>query len=306
MFICEKDLSVNPTKNAPEQLSYADFSNDACWTKTCVSNKGYYQVPGVKVSPWSIYVRGFTILTVFEDLLHNVYLGIARDFAASILIELCPAYDPYMSTMDDTLRLIYADFCSWCKGNGLKQARRRFTLKLLGKDRESERVYPSIGTQVKAASMKTILAFLNYKLTNIAANTEYERIRATTAWALCDFLHICDLSDMWMTSDQADRACHAGFVFLRGYAWLADSNMRSNITLYKIRPKHHYFHHQVLEVQKSKLNPSWLHCFVSEDFVGRSARVASRCHRKTVSLRAIQRYMLCIRRQWLHKDSASD
>ena len=305
MFICEKCLAVNPTRWAPANLTYGDLSDTACWTRTQLDNKSYYEVPNTTPSPWTA-VRGFDINTVFEDLLHNVHLGIGRDLVGSVLIELAVSFQASfgLDTLDEALRMIYADFVTWSKARGLRSSRRRFTLKLLGRSETNRKTYPVVGTQVKAASMKVIIAYLAHKTQSMPANNHYERVRATCLWAIADFMHVCDTSDFWMTKAESDRAVYAGNSFLRCYQFLAAENLARREPLYKVRPKVHYFKHTVMDIRRSRMNPNFFHCFMSEDFVGRHARLASKTHRSSVSIRTLQRYMLVLRGLWAPQSKA--
>ena len=296
MFICERDMAVCPSNKAPKELTYGNFSGNALWKQTEFTNSSYYDVPGTRISPWAVHIRGFHILTMFEDIMHNLHLGILRDLEASVMVAIAVIYG--CENLDANLRLMYVDFRQWAKSHKLSYARRRFTEKLVGVTDAGG--YPCMSSFVKAATIKVILAFLADKTWNDSSSEE-ARVRSTCVWAVANFLHILDTSEFWLTSAQAHEAAHSARTFLLLYQKLAVSALESGLCLYKVRPKHHYFEHTGDDVERSHMNPAYFHCFMAEDYIGRNARLASKTHRWTVSLRTLERNMIVLRQRWKAK-----
>lgn len=273
-------------------LNYADMTPEADWRCTQFTNTTYYRVPGTTPSPWATHVRGFHILTCFEDIMHNCHIGIARDVNASVLAEINEAG----ADTDQNLRNESVKFAIFRKKHGIRVRNIRFSKKLI--TRPDDHTYPMISSFVKAAHMKIMIIYLASRLHDMNPTTEYEKLRATMMWGLATFVHILDTSPMWLSIEQANEACYAGRAFCMSYQKLAVINEDLRICLYKIRPKNHFFDHQVDDLERNRLNPNRVNCMQSEDFIGRNARLASKTHRWTVSLRTLERYMITLRMRW--------
>ena len=82
-----------------------------------------------------------------------------------------------------------------------------------------------------------------------------------------------------------------GWLFLETYAWLRTFSAQNGDQAWHIVPKHHYFAHMVLDIQRSRMNPNFHHCYLDEDMVGRVARGSRKVHRSTVAVRWFERYI---------------
>ena len=90
----------------------------------------------------------------------------------------------------------------------------------------------------------------------------------------------------------------SGMQLLRGYGFLADMALRSNKRLYSLRPKFHYFHHVLHDLESQLrakhpwcLNPNMFGC-ENEDFIGRISRISRKVSPKIASSRTIDRYLV--------------
>ena len=70
--------------------------------------------------------------------------------------------------------------------------------------------------------------------------------------------------------------------------------------LYHAVPKLHYLCHTCDDILRTHLNASKISCMISEDFIGKQARRTSKTHRMNFALRALQRYLICLRQRWKH------
>ena len=55
--------------------------------------------------------------------------------------------------------------------------------------------------------------------------------------------------------------------------------------------KHHHFKHHAKTVRVERLNPRISQLLSAEDWVGRMGRIARACHKTSVSLRTLERYL---------------
>ena len=71
-------------KGTSRHLHYTNMAEDAGYSMSKISHNLYLNMDASNLSPWR-NVRGWRLETCSWDLLHNVYLGVGRDFFASVL-----------------------------------------------------------------------------------------------------------------------------------------------------------------------------------------------------------------------------
>lgn len=72
----EQGVSATPAMN------YKNFGSSEAWSLTSIDHHGYLHLHKETLTPW-LAVEGFTMDTMMWDLLHNIFLGTARDLVAS-------------------------------------------------------------------------------------------------------------------------------------------------------------------------------------------------------------------------------
>ena len=88
----------------------------------------------------------------------------------------------------------------------------------------------------------------------------------------------------------------AGHSFLNSFQRLAALAYARHLCLYKFMPKIHYLNHVFLTIKDqweatgTAINPLSEATFMSEDFVGRTARISRRVSPRLVALKTLQRY----------------
>eukprot|EP00959_Pyramimonas_sp_CCMP1952_P171020 3573650-Pyramimonas_sp.AAC.1 len=110
-------------------------------------------------------IRGIELNTCFRDIMHVVYLGLARDLGASRAMvrllsgTLVPwvraefAVEP--NTSDEALSYLWKGLRRWCKTNKTSGSRPRFNVfSLVSMGRTARTKYPALSTKVKAMQMK--------------------------------------------------------------------------------------------------------------------------------------------------------
>lgn len=113
--LCDSCLALKG-KHCPDNLNYRNFGDDACWQHTILDHQTYLALPGEK-SPWR-FVEGWRLETICFDWLHNVYLGVARDFVASgiyLFIRQGMYNHLNLDDMDELLGHIQMDIEKTCK-----------------------------------------------------------------------------------------------------------------------------------------------------------------------------------------------
>lgn len=112
------------------------------------------------------------------------------------------------------------------------------------------------------------------------------------------------------TQDQqkAKIIVETGKHFLKCFAKLAELSLAASKPLFAFRPKLHYFHHLVIEMQSVlnagglPLNPLAHSCAMAEDFIGRASLLSRRTHAITCEKRVIQRYLAGAMAIWKKDD----
>jgi hypothetical protein len=123
-------------------------------------------------------------------------------------------------------------------------------------------------------------------------------VMATCCYCMALFWNILDKSPMFLTDEEAGRAREAGEGYLRAYVWLAGDALERRHCRWKVRPKMHSFHHTVLALRHSRLNPRFMTCWGDEDYVGKLAKISRKAHVRTLALATLRRYLAACAEQW--------
>ena len=229
--------------------------------------------------------------------MHCCMIGIAQDDIGSALVSLAEQQNEM--SVDAYLKQATVEMRIWCKEKGLTCTRRTLCLKLLGRgDPNSSRKSPVLSGKVRAAQTKIVHSFVTHLVLKRCTGTKESKLRATCLWAASNFYHILDTSDRFLTEAQAKRAYSAGSLYLLCYQKLAHLSVSRGDTLWKIRPKHHYFLHMIKSMYASRWNPRFHSCYMDEDFIGRIARLNRLTHRLRAQCRTPQRYLKYIAVRW--------
>lgn len=110
--MCDRCLA-SQGKNTPVAMHYKNFSNQKAWDLTFIDCNGYLHLDRSNLTPW-LEVPGFTMWTMSWDLLHNLWLGTARDLVASgiktLVMQGCydylelPNIEDLLSYLDSQIR----------------------------------------------------------------------------------------------------------------------------------------------------------------------------------------------------------
>lgn len=81
--LCDRCEAIQPFSSGFQAMSYKNFAKNAPYASTCKNHDSYVQ-SCKRLSPWAA-VPGFQYETVSYDLMHLVFLGIARNHVPSCL-----------------------------------------------------------------------------------------------------------------------------------------------------------------------------------------------------------------------------
>jgi hypothetical protein len=155
-------------------------------------------------------------------------------------------------------------------------------------------------SQVKASHMKVLLRWLALITSQIMLNPQsfgetlpgdYLELRASCMYHLVFMLCLFDANGLVLTANVVEQISVAGDLFLLSYQALAAHNLERQVALYRVRPKTHYLCHLIEFVQRYKLNPRFVNCFMDEDFMGRVKRIIKGCYKPKVCATGPLRYL---------------
>lgn len=101
------------------RMYYKDLSKDAAYSLSSISHEFYCVAERDILSPWHV-CEGWRIDICVFDLLHNVFLGVAKDTIASALkaLHLKGCLDEYGATESEILACITIEMRKVCKEHG--------------------------------------------------------------------------------------------------------------------------------------------------------------------------------------------
>ena len=292
-FICDQCCATQAFPKAPRVTLYTDFSAAALWRETILDAEAYVQTC---TSPWAT-ISGFRPELLHWDLMHIVYIGFARDVIGSMLGEfVLQGLLPAAPTETASLRLWWGGFRDWCKQNRIACPPGELTLSCVGWGK-AKNVYPELLTRFKACSVKILVSYLAVYAERVCTGDRHSRVRTTCAWALADYCHTLDGASLVLRPREAERARHAGELFLTCFQYLSAEALDLKVRLWRIKPKTHYFAH-VLDNLDDLPNPRHVECFTDESYLGCIKKLGQKCHAKSVSLRLLQRMILLLALRW--------
>jgi len=190
----------------------------------------------------------------------------------------------------------------WCTSNKLQVTTPPLNHLDVGLPAKASQVASSAHPEldVKAAYIKLFIMFLASELYYASTSGDEELCIANACiYHLAQFISVLSQSSMWLSEPQADLAMHHGLSFLYVYRSLAARAIKLEQRRYKLRPKLHYLHHTILELPITRQNHFFATCFLDEDFMGKVKALASKCHRTTVVVRCMQRYLMLLGVRWI-------
>ena len=280
-------------------LNGYNFSDDADWKDTIMTQDQYRRSHvGNDLSPWH-KVRGWTIFRNLMDLLHLIWLGIAKDVCGAELKMLAMTLYPGDS-LAYALRQLWHQCKIWYQDRGVPCSIPCFTPNMLAYEDGND--YPSLASAVKGSTTKMIFLWLANKVSDVYVHgldgSDLARRRAMMTWGLLDFVTTCDRGGLFLTTDEVHQAQHAGSIFLKEYQGLARDAYCAQLCLYKLRPKFHYFAHLLIWIGNSRENPRRHDLMIAEDFMGKLRNLGRRCHPRTISCTLLHRYCIFLARRW--------
>lgn len=250
------------------------------------------------------HLPGANVHRVLHDCMHSQLLGTGKVANGSALVFLCESslwnpFQPaglYEDALAHSLQLAHKDFIAWKKAMKLSVSQPRFTPARLS--RKHRMMFACLSS--KAAPGKAVTMWLATRCVEWAQRgdgvTHTEKLVATCMHSYAVALRIMDESDLLLTPEQAQEFYRQIMLHLRSFAVLNKESrgLRGKVVgknLWLLIVKHHHLHHAGRLVLQERVNPRSWNLFAGEDFVGRISRISRACHRTTVALRTLQRYL---------------
>ena len=296
-------------KSHPDlSMTIGDFGLHAAHRATRLSHDDFFALKEVEPANFNpiFSIPGSRLERVLHDVMHSQLLGTGKALNGSCLTYLIEggAFGPfgnglYRFAMENALRSAYEDFNAWKKERGINVTQPRFTVSRLG--RPTRNAYPNLSS--KAAASKAISFWLSERLITWASRadaTDLDREVANCAWAYTEVLRLMDESDVLLTPSEGQEFFDRGHEHLQLYS---DLNAKSaatkgaherNRALWRLLPKHHHFQHLLDDVKETLINPRFYTLLCAESFIGVIGRISRTCHRSSLSLRVLQRYILLL------------
>jgi hypothetical protein len=173
-----------------------------------------------------------------------------------------------------------------------------FSLKLVGLQSASEKVFPILSSRVKGAKVKILLKWLANMATKARTvdDSGAAANRQLLLLGLVGFVQECDRAGLFFTEETKNHATWCARTFLLAYQREAERD--HGRPLFKMRPKVHYLAHLVDFMVRTAENPGTCDTWDWENFRGRIKKVCRNTHRSTASHRTVQRYLLLMAIRW--------
>ena len=122
------------------------------------------------------------------------------------------------------------------------------------------------------------------------------RHRNVCAWSAAEVVYITDHAGLLLDDATAKHLQYAATLHVLSFAWLANATFGSY--LYRPKPKWHYFEHLMEKCVRFKYNPQGWACWGEESFLAKVKCLGQKSHGKSMLLRSLQRYLLCLGMRW--------
>ena len=243
---------------------------------------------------------------VLHDPLHSQLLGTGKLCNGGAIVFLCESsfWNPfqqsgqYPDALAESLRLAHRDFLAWKKQGKYAVTQPRFTPARLA--RKSRQNYPCLSC--KGAASKAITRWITERVCDFASRPnagELAKLVATCMYSYNRMLEMMDECELLLCPEEADQMHVHIMTHLQTCALLnkLSREIRGKAigrNIWMLCTKHHHLQHCAQKIKSERINPRSWALFAGEDFVGRMSRIAAKCHRSSLSLRVLHRYMALI------------
>ncbi len=287
-----------------ERFLFTDLRDEAAWQATIVDIQNFIDnARHFGIEPPLCSIEGWTSFALFWDVMHNLYIGIGRDLCGSAIARLIELEFYSKSNDVDVHLAVFSEECrKWSHAHAVGVYPPNLDHLSLGMAETTDKLkgctFPEL--DAKAAHVKLYMMFLASELfIATCALDDYElRTVSVCMYHGAHMIHTMQSASFVLKPWESDLLYQHGTKFLITYRYLARLTLCVGKRRYRLRPKLHYIHHTLLDALTWPVNPGFLTCFLDEDFMGKVKSIASKCHKRQVSARTLQRYKIILTRRW--------
>lgn len=117
---------------------------------------------------------------------------------------------------------------------------------------------------------------------------------STCVWLAQSFMSVLTGAPAFPSEAEKNHVLVVGDAFQKTYVALCHQD-----SCWTMHPKFHLLTHMVsfAATRRGGRNPAQDSCWMDEDWLRGISRIAKRCHKTTVQLTLVQRYLLCLRQK---------
>ncbi|OLQ05856.1 hypothetical protein AK812_SmicGene10912 [Symbiodinium microadriaticum] len=305
----------NAGHDSPEDGIFYPFEHlgftAPAWLQTCrLNNPLPWDGNGCALLQHMLLDKDDTPAAFFKaDYFHVWHAGVGQDFCASAMVYCMKALFGRGSVSKDVSALNDA-LKAWLPLAKQKLQCGRITEDLLGYN--GTREYPE-GKWSKNMDTAVFTKFIVHLLErpDFQPKLEHDDILQdilAAGKAIGQVIRTCLEAEFFLSSAHCQTVIKNGHASLMTYSTLVEKCYDRSLCLFKMRPKVHYLNHTFLRVfeewrdSSSACNPLAEATFMSEDFVGRAARLSRRISPRAIAIKTLQRYLLFLQTS-LSKDT---
>ena len=290
-----------------EEYPLADLREPPRWPESLYTIPAWPpgQTPAMATVPFSLKATE-SVRLFRRDMFHTLKHGFLRDLIGSTLVFMSRMgyfdWGPEEGTsIEERLIRGFACFKLWAQAEGKSPKIRQFTRANLHYDNFASHAW----LKCHGGDVSMLLEFLSFYLQLFIKQpkgpNDLRPLRAMMQAidGALNFLGIQYSHGVALPRECGVFMVASGFQLLRGYIWLAVHCMDNDVGGFCLRPKVHYFHHQLWDMQcalgrgaQVLINPILFNCELCEDYIGRISLLSRRVSPKLCSLRVVQRHLV--------------
>ena len=289
-------------ENGDEQYPFEDLGLCApLWIQTAGLNNPLPWSQGGPLIKYMLLDAADTPAAFFRpDFFHVWHAGVGKDFTASALIYAMKKLYGLGGVKRD-LKALNEALKVFLRAQKTRLHCGFLTEDLLGYT--GTREYPE-GKWSKNMDTAVLMKFVVHLCESFAPQVQDDYILEKileTATAIGNVIRAFFDNGYFMPDEVCRDVIGNGHEFLFGYAKLTRMCLDNNLCLFKLRPKIHYLNHIFLRIYQEwekngiAINACAEATFMSEDFVGKTAKISRRVNPRSVALKTLQRYVLWMR-----------
>ena len=287
----------------PDAMPAIDMSEPPQWAATAYMSDPWNTVPPLSQIPYALSQAASLYR---RDPFHMLKYGFLRDLAASSILYLAQLeywdYEGVGKSLDARLERAYKMFSLWLIAESKSSSLRKFSRGNFHRTKATKMPFLGGKGSDSILCLMYLEFFVTLKLRNPKDPSHVELLTAMqeTFQGALSFTGVYISHPVFLERSCAAWLLKSGMRLLKGYCYLAQRTLSEGRRLYALRPKVHYFHHSLrdLQLQLDRGDPAILNynavfnCEANEDFIGRVSRISRRVSPKIASRRTLDRYLL--------------